>query len=42
MRRIAEEDGSSTAAMDYVAGMSDLYAVRTYSDLFIPKAWKEA
>lgn len=42
MRRIAQEDGSSTAAMDYVAGMSDLYAVRTYSDLFIPKAWKEA
>lgn len=39
MRRIAETDGRETAAMDYVAGMSDLYAVNTYSDLFIPKAW---
>ncbi|MCI9542882.1 MAG: deoxyguanosinetriphosphate triphosphohydrolase [Acutalibacter muris] len=39
MQRIAEEDGRETAAMDYVAGMSDLYAVNTYSDLFIPKAW---
>ncbi len=39
MQRIAEGDGRETAAMDYVAGMSDLYAVNTYSDLFIPKAW---
>ncbi len=42
MQRIAGEDGAETASMDYVAGMSDLYAVKTYSDLFIPKAWSQA
>ena len=41
MRRIAAEDGRETAAMDYVAGMSDMYAVNTYSGLFIPRAWSQ-
>lgn len=41
MQRIALEDGRETAAMDYVAGMSDMYAVNTYSELFIPKAWSQ-
>ena len=39
MRRIAEEEGEDTAACDFVAGMSDRYAVAVYRELFIPKAW---
>ena len=26
---------------DYIAGMSDLYAIATFQELFIPKAWKK-
>jgi len=25
---------------DYIAGMSDQYSIKTYQDIFIPKAWK--
>ena len=39
MKRIAEEEGVDTAACDYVAGMTDHYAVACYQELFIPKAW---
>ncbi len=39
MKRIAEEEGPEVAAADYVAGMTDHYAVACYQDLFIPKAW---
>lgn len=39
MRRIAEEDGREQAACDYIAGMTDRYAVELYGDLFVPKAW---
>ena len=39
MQRIAEEEGKETAAADYVAGMTDRYAVACYQDLYIPKAW---
>jgi len=39
MQRIAEEDGREQAACDYIAGMTDRYAVDLYGDLFIPKAW---
>lgn len=39
MRRIAEEDGKEQAACDYIAGMTDRFAVDLYSDLFVPKAW---
>lgn len=39
MQRIAEEDGREQAACDYIAGMTDRYAVDLYSDLFVPKAW---
>lgn len=36
---IAEEDGKEQAACDYIAGMTDRYAVDLYGELFIPKAW---
>ena len=39
MKRIAEEEGVDTASCDYVAGMTDHYAVACYQELFIPKAW---
>lgn len=39
MKLIAECEGTEVAACDYVAGMTDHYAVACYEDLFIPKAW---
>ena len=38
MREIAEADGREQAACDYIAGMTDRFAVDLYSNLFIPKA----
>ena len=37
---IAERDGIGTAACDYIAGMTDRYAIEVYTDLCIPKVWK--
>ena len=39
MQAIAKEEGPQRAACDYVAGMTDHYAVANYQALFIPKAW---
>lgn len=39
LQRIGEAEGWEIAAADYVAGMSDRYAVAMYRELFIPKAW---
>ena len=39
MQQIAAEEGPEVAACDYVAGMTDHYAVACYQELFIPKAW---
>ncbi len=39
IQEIAREENPETAAADYVAGMSDRYAVAQYRELFIPKAW---
>ncbi len=36
---IAERDGREIAACDFIAGMTDRYAVRIFNELFIPKAW---
>jgi dGTPase len=38
-QRIASEDGAKRAVADYVAGMTDAYALDTYESLFIPIAW---
>lgn len=38
-RLIAAEDGLERAVCDYVAGMTDVYAMEVYSKLFIPEAW---
>lgn len=38
-KRIAERDGLERSVCDYVAGMTDKYALETYSRIFIPMAW---
>jgi dGTPase len=34
-----EKEGLDAAARDFVAGMTDRYAVRLFEQLFIPKPW---
>lgn len=38
-RLLSEEDGLETAVCDYVSGMTDRFAVRCFSERFIPKGW---
>ncbi|PYR79526.1 MAG: deoxyguanosinetriphosphate triphosphohydrolase [Acidobacteria bacterium] len=38
-RRTIDEEGLDAAARDFVAGMTDRYAVNLYEQLFIPKPW---
>jgi dGTPase len=40
-RRTIEEEGLDAAARDFLAGMTDRYAVSLYEQLFIPKSWVE-
>ena len=37
--KIAETDGEIRAVTDYIAGMTDHYAITVFSDIYIPKAW---
>ena len=37
--KIAENEGKIRAIADYIAGMTDHYAITVYSDIYIPKAW---
>ena len=37
--RTIEEEGLDVAARDFVAGMTDRYAINLYEQLFIPKPW---
>jgi len=36
-----EAEGVDAAARDFIAGMTDRYAVRLYEELFIPAPWVE-
>ena len=36
---IAEAEGAVTAAVDYVSGMTDSYAIAVFEQLFIPASW---
>ncbi len=38
-RKICESEGIARAVTDYIAGMTDQYAVMAYSDIYIPKFW---
>jgi dGTPase len=40
-QRTVEAEGLDVAAQDFVAGMTDRYAVRLFERLFIPKPWIE-
>ena len=39
-RQILERDGVDRAVCDFVAGMTDRYAVDLYRKLFVPEVWK--
>lgn len=38
-RAVAEREGEDRAVCDYIAGMTDQYAVHQYTELFIPSGW---
>jgi dGTPase len=38
-QRVIDSEGLDVAAKDFVAGMTDRYAVNLYEQLFIPKPW---
>ncbi len=38
-RLVLEKEGKERAVADYIAGMTDHYAITVYSNLFIPKSW---
>ncbi len=39
LRRVAEQDGIERAACDYIAGMTDHFAIKLFQDIFVPKSW---
>ena len=39
-KNLIERFGKERAVCDYVSGMTDIYAINKYSDLFIPKSWR--
>lgn len=41
LRPIAEKEGCERAACDYIAGMTDHFAVQLFETIFVPKAWKQ-
>lgn len=40
MRAIAKEDGIRRAAVDYIAGMTDPYAVELFERVYVPHSWQ--
>ena len=40
LKEIADRDGVNEAVKDYIAGMTDRFALSTYTDIFVPKGWK--
>lgn len=39
MQNIAEKEGIDSAVCDYIAGMTDPFAILLFKNLFIPKSW---
>ncbi len=39
--RRAEEDGPVQAVTDYIAGMTDRYAVKLFREIYVPKGWEK-
>jgi dGTPase len=40
-RHRVEEDGVRQAVADYIAGMTDRYAVKLFRDIYLPKGWEK-
>ena len=40
-RRIIESEGLDAATRDFIAGMTDRYAVRLFEQIYIPKPWTD-
>ena len=40
-RQVAEAEGQARAVCDYIAGMTDQYAVSRFCDLYIPAGWSK-
>jgi dGTPase len=38
-KKTVEQEGLDAATRDFIAGMTDRYAVRLFEQLFIPKPW---
>ena len=38
---IADQDGKDAAVCDYIAGMTDRYAVAVFEDITVPKSWSK-
>ncbi len=39
-KKIMAKFDKDRAVCDYIAGMTDVYSVNLYNELFIPKGWK--
>ena len=39
LQRVAEREGAGRAAVDYISGMTDGYAMEKFGEIFIPFAW---
>lgn len=40
LRKIADEEGENRAVTDYIAGMTDGYAIRAFEEAYVPKTWQ--
>ena len=38
--RIMENEGKERAVADYIAGMTDHYAITLFKEIYIPKSWE--
>ncbi len=41
LQEIAWKDGAEKAVCDYIAGMSDRFAVYTFNEIYVPKSWNK-
>ncbi len=41
MQETTEKEGVERAVCDYLAGMSDRFAIYTYNNLYVPKSWNK-
>ena len=41
LKQVLYTEGANTAVCDYIAGMTDQYAIHIYKDIFVPKNWEK-